>query len=421
MIFAPIVWIALATGLYMAWNIGANDVANAMGTSVGSGALTLRRAIIVAGVFEFAGAVLVGGNVTETIRKGIIDPVAFMPAGAFGADGPMILAIGMACALLAAAIWLQAATLFGLPVSTTHSIVGAVVGFGMIALGAEGVAWGKVAEIAASWVVSPLMGAVLAFFTFVIVRRLVLRQDDPVAATVRWAPYMVGVVGTLLALTFAYKGLKQVLPDPHPMTVVLASLGFGGVSAIAARMLVKAPEEDTSASPYVYVERIFGGLQIVTAALVAFAHGANDVANAIGPLAAVLGIAGAGFTDVPTANPVPTWVLAIGGAGIVIGLGTWGWRVIATIGKHITEITPTRGFAAEFGAAVTVLLASRMGLPISTTHTLVGAVVGVGLAQGIGALNLRTLRDIAMSWIATIPAAAALSALLFVTFRAILV
>lgn len=420
MIFAPIVWIAIATGLYMAWNIGANDVANAMGTSVGSGALTLRRAIIVAGVFEFGGAVLAGGNVTETIRKGIIDPFTFMPGGPFGADGPMILAIGMACALLAAAIWLQAATFFGLPVSTTHSIVGAVVGFGMISLGAEGVEWGKVAQIVASWGVSPLMGAVLAFFTFAIVRRLVLRQEDPVAATVRWAPYMVGVVATLLALTFAYKALKNVMPDPHPITVGLAAVGFGGLAAILAKALIKIPEEDTTQNPYVYVEKIFAGLQVVTAALVAFAHGANDVANAIGPLAAVLGIAGAGFTDVPTANPVPTWILAIGGAGIVIGLGTWGWRVIETIGKHITEITPTRGFAAEFGAAVTVLLASRMGLPISTTHTLVGAVVGVGLAQGIGALNLKTLRDIAMSWIATVPAAAALSAVLFVTFRAIL-
>lgn len=420
MIFAPIVWIALATGLYMAWNIGANDVANAMGTSVGSGALTLRRAIIVAAVFEFGGAVLVGGNVTETIRKGIIDPVAFMPGGAFGADGPMILAIGMACALLAAALWLQAATLFGLPVSTTHSIVGAVVGFGMIALGADGVAWDKVGQIVASWGVSPVMGAFLAFFTFVIVRRLVLRQEDPVAATVRWAPYMVGVVGTLLALTFVYKALKNVVPDPHPVTVALAALGIGGLSAVVARVVVKAPEGDTSENPYVYVEKIFAGLQIVTAALVAFAHGANDVANAIGPLAAVLGIAGAGFADVPTASPVPTWVLAVGGAGIVIGLGTWGWRVIATVGKHITEITPTRGFAAEFGAAVTVLVASRMGLPISTTHTLVGAVVGVGLAQGIGALNLRTLRDIVMSWIATVPAAGALSALLFLAFRAIL-
>lgn len=411
--------VALAAGFYMAWTIGANDVANAMGTSVGSGALTLRQAIVVAGIFEFGGAVLVGGHVTETVRKGIIDPTFFEVGGMFGSQGPAVLAIGMGGALLAAAVWLQVATVFGLPVSTTHSIVGAVVGFGLMALGVEGIDWVTLGQIVASWVVSPLLGGFLAFLTFVLVRRLVLEQEDPVGATVRIAPYLLWIVGTILALTFVFKALKNVVPDPHPVVTGLAAVGVGGLAAVVGRYFIRPPDETAVADPYRYVERVFGVLQIVTAAFVAFAHGANDVANAVGPLAAVWGIAEVDFSSVPTEIPVPRYLLAIGGVGIVIGLATWGYKVIATIGKHITEITPTRGFAAEFGAASTVLVASRLGLPVSTTHTLVGAVIGVGFAQGIGALNLRTIRNIVNSWIATVPAAALLSALFFVMLRAL--
>lgn len=413
-----VVAIALATGLYMAWNIGANDVANAMGTSVGSGALTLKQAILVAGVFEFAGAVLVGGHVTETIRKGILDPALFAVAGPFGTEGPLILALGMAAALLAAAIWLQGATMVGLPVSTTHSIVGAVVGFGVVAVGINGVDWNTVGSIVASWVVSPVLGGLLGFLTFLMVRRLVLRQDDPVEATLEVAPYLAGVVGFILALSFVYKALKNVVPDPHPVITILAALAMGGIAITLFRALVKPPKPGVE--PFVFVERVFGGLQIITAAFVAFAHGANDVANAVGPLAAVLGIAAVGFSSVPTEIPVPTWILAAGGLGIVVGLATWGYKVIATIGQHITEITPTRGFSAEFGAASTVLVASRLGLPVSTTHVLVGSVIGVGMAQGIGALNMKTVRDILYSWVATVPAAAILSGLIFLALRALI-
>lgn len=413
-----LVVLAIGTGFYMAWNIGANDVANAMGTSVGSGALTLKRAILVAGVFEFGGAVLVGGHVTETIRKGILDPLAYAPTGAFGADGPLLLALGMACALLAAALWLQASTAFGLPVSTTHSIVGAVVGFGLVSVGAGGVDWAKLGQIVASWVVSPVLGGVLGFLTFIVVRRLVLHRDDPIDATVKIAPYIVGVVASILALTFVYKALKNVLPDPHPTMVGLTVLGVGGVSILVARAVIRPAAVARTGNPFTYVESVFGSLQIVTAAFVAFAHGANDVANAVGPLAAVVGIASVGFREIPSAIPVPVWMLAAGGLGIVVGLATWGYRVIATIGQHITELTPTRGFSAEFGAACTVLVASRLGLPVSTTHVLVGAVIGVGFAHGLGALNLRTLRNIVGSWLATVPAAAAVSAGLFVMLRA---
>ncbi len=415
---ALIVGLALATGLYMAWNIGANDVANAMGTSVGSGALTLRRAVLVAAVFEFGGAVLVGSGVTETIRKGILDPALFAPTGPFGHQGPLVLALGMTGALLAAAVWLQISTLAGLPVSTTHSIVGAVVGFGVAAAGSSAVDWGKVVEIVASWIVSPLLGAVLGLLMFLLVRRLVLNRPSPVEATVRVAPWLVGAVGYTLSLTFVYQALNHVLPHPHPVMVQLSALGIGGLAILGARSTVRLPEIDPE-EPYVFVEGVFSGLQVVTAAFVAFAHGANDVANAVGPLAAVVGIGMAGFASVPAAIGVPRWLLALGGAGIVVGLATWGYKVIATVGKHITEITPTRGFSAEFATACTVLLASRLGLPVSTTHVLVGAVIGVGLAHGLGALNLRTIRNIVYSWVATVPAAAALGGGAFLALRAI--
>lgn len=415
-----LVLIAVATGLYMAWNIGANDVANAMGTSVGSGALTLKRAIIVAAVFEFSGAVLVGGSVSETIRKGILDPTMF-GAGTFGGNGPLILAIGMTAALLAAALWLQLATAFGLPVSTTHSIVGAVVGFGLVSVGASGVDWPALSKIVASWFVSPVLGGLLGFLTFMVVKRLVLDHADPIKATIAVAPWLVGVVGFILALTTVYKGLSKVLDDPNTITVMLASAGIGGICVITARLLINERRIPVGGDPAAYVEKVFAFLQIVTAGFVAFAHGANDVANAVGPLATVVSIAKAGFTEVPLSIPVPTWILAVGGLGIVIGLATWGYRVIETIGHHITELTPTRGFAAEFGAACTVLIASVLGLPVSTTHVLVGGVIGVGLAMGMAALNFRTLRNIVASWLATVPAAGVLSALIFLGLRAIFV
>ncbi len=415
-----IVLIAVGTGLYMAWNIGANDVANAMGTSVGSGALTLKRAVIIAGVFEFSGAVLVGGSVSETIRRGILDPTLY-GAGTFDGTGPLILVLGMTAALLSAAIWLQTATYFGLPVSTTHSIVGAVVGFGIASAGVASVDWPAVGKIVASWFVSPALGGLLGFLSFLAVKRLVLDQVDPVRATIAVAPYMVGVVAFILALTTVYKALGKVLPDPQTSTVLLASAGVGGVGVLFARAFINADRipPEVGGDPAAYAERVFSVLQIVTAAFVAFAHGANDVANAVGPLATVVEVARAGFETVPEAIPVPTWILAVGGLGIVVGLATWGYRVIETIGNHITELTPTRGFSAEFGAACTVLIASVLGLPVSTTHVLVGGVIGVGLVMGLRALNLKTLGNIAGSWIATVPIAALLCAGIFTGLRAI--
>ncbi|HEX6941038.1 MAG TPA: anion permease [Longimicrobiales bacterium] len=410
--------VALVAGLYMAWTIGANDVANAMGTSVGSGALTLTMAIVLAAVCEFAGSTLVGASVTSTISKGIVDTVLFDPAGPLGKDGPMLLALAMLSALLAAGLWLHLATHLGLPVSTTHAIVGAIVGVGLVTFGVDGVHWGTMVQIVASWFISPLLGGLLAFLTFGAIRRGILRNPDPVQATRRFSPYLVGVVVAIMTLSFIYKVLKNRMEAPPVALALLATVGAGAVAGVLAGALIRGTRP-SARDPYLYVERTFALLQIATACFVAFAHGANDVANAVGPLSAVVELYRSGFTGVSPAVDVPLWVLVLGGGGIVIGVATLGYKVIATIGREITEITPTRGFCAEFGAATTVLIASSLGLPISTTHTLVGGVIGVGFAQGIGALNLSMIRNIVNSWLATVPVAAAVAALLFTVARAI--
>jgi len=410
--------ITLVAGLYMAWTIGANDVANAMGTSVGSGALTLTAAIVVAGLFEFSGAVTVGASVTSTIQGGIIDVELFQPTGVFGADGPLILALGMLSALIAAAVWLHVATAYGLPVSTTHSIIGAVVGIGLVNLGWAGVQWGTMGRIVASWFISPVLGGLLGFITFVFIRRRILASGDPVAATLASGPYLVGLVTSVMVLSFIYKAAKNVISAPPVFSALAIAVPAGIVMGLVSGWIIRRRKRKDE-KPYVFVERIFAVLQITTACFVAFAHGANDVANAVGPLSAVVNLSNNAFEVVNARVPVPFWVLVLGGLGIVLGLATWGHRVIATIGKQITDMTPTRGFSAEFGAATTVLFASSLGLPVSTTHTLVGAVIGVGFAQGLGALNVRVIRNILGSWLATVPAAAAASALIFLLARTI--
>lgn len=555
---------ALVFGFYMAWNIGANDVANAMGTSVGSGALTLKWAIILAAVFEFGGAYFVGANVSETVRKGIFDPIqvtalevqdafdleappasdmvsalttlykgdaekiaalnekapeAVIEAQAFidrypdfrskyapaQETGSMNLAMGMIAALLAAGLWLQIASYFGWPVSTTHSIVGAVVGFGCVAVGFDAIHWvsddgkfGGVAKIAASWIVSPLLAGTIAYLLFNFVHRSVLNKPDPVGAAKRITPFIVFFVMLVLVGMTAFKGLKnyfkqaewihrypQIDPSADGNSFLLVMLGVAaGVGLIGAiiaavlvrrvnsfntsdrsrfesayvtrsldkarkhlrrvsetatgemqekadRLLAEVREMEKQAteqvdvagthSRYKQVEKIFAYLQIMSACFVAFAHGANDVANATGPLSAAVQSLREGA--VATKAAVPTWALLLGGAGIIFGLATWGWRVMATIGKKITELTPTRGFCAEMAAATTILIASLpfkwAAVPISTTHTLVGAVLGVGVARGIGAINLNTVRDIVASWVITIPAGAGLSISIYFILRAI--
>ena len=404
-------WIAGFLALYMAWAIGANDVANAMGTSVGSGALTVGGAIIVAAVFEFAGAFLAGGHVTDTVRKGMLD-LSMMTREQ--------LIYGMLGSLAAAGTLLVVATRFGLPISTTHSIVGAIVGFGAIAVGVDAVKWGKIAQIVLSWVTSPLLAGVIAFFIFQITRIKVLDRPDPVAQIRKLGPVFFFFVFFIIGLVTLFKGLKPLKLDLNLTQSLIGSVALGLIGAAIGAFFIRRVDvgEDDPKHRFSRVERIFVVLQILTACAIAFAHGSNDVANSIGPLAAIShAVQG---MDLGSKAPVEPWMLAIGGIGIVIGLATWGYRVMETIGKKITELTPSRGFAAELAAATTIVVASRLGIPISTTHTLVGAVLGVGLARGIGALDLRVVGKILASWVATLPLAAGLSIFFFYFFKGLL-
>jgi len=463
--------LVLIIGFYMAWNIGANDVSNAMGTSVGSGALTLARAVLLAAILEFAGAFFVGGTVSETMQKGLIDTELYLTQ-------PLVLIIGMCAALLGTSLWLQLASYFGWPVSTTHAIVGAILGFGALTGGFDAMKWGEIVSIAVSWVLSPALSALISYLIFNILQKKVLYAMNPLEASKRLLPLMSFIVFATFTLSLFFNGLKNLnlfLSFPKAMLIALA---VGAFASFITYFIVKRVPTPTSCalplashlpqnvislekamkhlrrvraatydethdkvcqildevkdlsqnlrkdmsydertSEYSAVEKMFVYLQILSACFVAFAHGANDVANAIGPVAAVLDTIKNGV--VSDTAVVPSWLLAFGGLGIVIGLATWGWRVIETIGKKITELTPTRGFCAEFGAATTILLASKLGLPISTTHCLVGAVLGVGMARGIRALNLNMLREIVLSWIVTIPASALMSILIYYVLRSI--
>ena len=408
---SPALWIAGFLALYMAWAIGANDVANAMGTSVGSGALTVWGAILVAGIFEFCGAFFAGGHVTDTVRKGMLDLSMI--------DRDQLI-YGMLASLAAAGTLLVGATRFGLPVSTTHSIVGAIVGFGAVAIGPDAVKWDKITHIVLSWLSSPLLSGVIAFFIFQITRSRVLDRPDPVAQIRKLGPVFFFFVFFIIGLVTLFKGLKPLNLDLNLGEALIGSIVLGfigmGLGIFLIRRVNLGPEDPKNR--FSRVERIFVVLQILTACAIAFAHGSNDVANSIGPLAAVAhAVQG---MDLGSKAPVEPWMLAIGGVGIIVGLGTWGYRVMETVGKRITELTPSRGFAAQLSAATTIVLASQMGIPISTTHTLVGAVLGVGLARGIGALDLRVVGKIIASWVATLPIAAALSIFFFYFFKGLL-
>ena len=462
---ALLVLFTLLGGFYMSWNIGANDVANAMGTSVGSKALTLKKAVFLAAILEFGGAFFIGSPVSQTIQHEIVDP-------SFFASQQTDFALGMLGALLATGLLLQAASYYGLPLSTTHAIVGAVVGFGLIAGGPESIKWIKIAEIGASWIFSPLLSAAVSYALFSLIQKRILYALNPLEATQKLAPYFFFACFFLISWSLLYGGLIQInlnlslstavsicssisvlgaffgslairrsLPQLSPATastfqpqqavslekalhhlqrVYLSNQNLNAHGKIATLVhgVRELCDEAKKSAPfshsktyYLGVEKSFILLQIMSACLVAFAHGANDVANAIGPMNAILTSLFGGT------SLIPSWLLAFGGAGIVLGLATWGWRVIETIGEKITELTPTRGFAAEFGAATTILLASKLGLPVSTTHALVGAVFGVGMARGLQALNLKTLKEIVASWIVTLPLCALLSMGVYLLLR----
>jgi PiT family inorganic phosphate transporter len=405
--------LAVVFGLFMAWGIGANDVANAMATSVGSKAITIKQAILIAAVFEFAGAVLAGGQVTSTIRKGIVD------VSDLGAT-PDILVLGMLAALLAAGTWLLIASNRGWPVSTTHSIVGSIVGFAIVGIGFDAVQWGKVGTIVMSWVTSPLLAAIFSFLIFRSVQKLILETDAPLDNAKKYVPFYIFFVGFIIAMVTIVKGLKHIGLEIKGMDAIYIATAVGVIVMLLGKYLIsrlKFEASDNIDFHYTNVEKIFSVLMLLTACAMAFAHGSNDVANAIGPLAAVASIVDSG--ELSQKSALPIWILFVGGIGIVLGLAMYGRKVIETVGTKITELTPSRGFCCEVSAATTVVIASGIGMPISTTHTLVGAVLGVGMARGISALNLGVIRSIFMSWVITLPIGAGLAIVFFFLLKGI--
>ena len=399
---------AIIIGFYMAWNIGANDVANSMACAVGSRALTIVGAVVLAGICNFCGAVLVGSHVTDTVRKGIIETQAFT-------QDPRMLAHGMLCALLAAAVWLNLASCFGMPVSTTHSIVGAIVGFGILEAGLGYVHWGKLGQIVASWFISPLAGGIIAFITFRLISHYILSAEEPSVAARKGVPVCVFIVFTTIILSIIYKGLKNLHLDLSAPSAIVLSI-MGGLSAAGlSKLLTKRNRNCNGELPLeqqlMQVEKTFAMLVVISSCTVAFAQGANDVANAIGPLAAVVEIVKT--NSIPGKVPVSIEILVLGGLGIAIGLATFGYRVMRLVGTKVTEITPSRGVAANLGGMMTVLACSKMGLPVSTTHTMVGAILGVGLARGITAINRKVVKSIFTSWLGTVPVAAGLTVLFY--------
>ncbi len=403
--------VAAIFGLLMAIGIGANDVANAMGTSVGSKALTVKQAIIIAMIFEFAGAYLAGGEVTDTIRQGVIDTTLF-------ADQPDLLVYGMMSSLLAAGTWLLVASYMGWPVSTTHSIIGAIIGFATISVGADAVDWSSVQGIVGSWVITPFISGLLAYAIFVSAQKLIFDTETPLINAKRFVPVYMFITTMVIALVTIKKGLKHVGLHLTNNEAWICSILVSGIVMVIGYLYIYKKFADTEENHgFSNVERIFSVLMVITACAMAFAHGSNDVANAIGPLAAVVSTVES-LGNVASKSAIAWWILPLGGIGIVIGLATLGHKVMATVGTGITELTPSRGFAAQLATASTVVLASGTGLPISTTQTLVGAVLGVGFARGIAALNLGVVRNIVASWIVTLPAGALLAVIFFYAIQA---
>ena len=403
-----ILLIAGFIGFFMAFGIGANDVANSMGTSVGSRAITIKQAIIIAAIFEFLGAFLAGGEVTSTIRKGIVDPELYV-------DETNIFVIGMLSALLAGGTWLYVASLRGWPVSTTHTIVGSIVGFVLITKGVDAVSWGKVGNIAMSWVTSPLFSGTLAFGLYISAKKLILDRSNPGEAAIRYIPFYSFLVAVVISLVTARKGLKHVGVEFTDNEVYLFIAIFSSLVGLATAFFLRTNKEQIMREGG--IEFAFGILMVVSASAMAFAHGSNDVANAIGPLAAIVSVVDTG--EIGSKAAISPWVLFIGAIGIVFGLATLGSRVITTVGRKITALTPSLGFSAEMATASTVVAASYLGFPISTTHTLVGGVIGVGLAKGAEHLDFSSIKRIIASWLVTIPAGAAFTVLFYVLLRII--
>lgn len=396
--------LAVIFGFLMAFGVGANDVANAMGTSVGSRAITIKQAIIIAVIFEFAGAWLAGGEVTSTIRKGIVDVAVFNKY-------PELLVYGMLASLLSAGVWLVIATFFGWPVSTTHAIVGAIVGFATVSLGFEAVQWDKIATISMSWIISPLMSGLLGFLLFKSIQKGIFNAKSPFVNAKKYLPIYAFLVGFIIAMVTLNKGLKHLGLDLSYVLSAFLSILIGIATGALASYLTRFIDASKEHNDFWNVEKTFSLLMVFTACAMAFAHGSNDVANAVGPLAAVADVLQNG--KVSEKALMPSWILLLGGIGIVTGLALYGHKVIATVGTNVTELTPSRGFAATLATAAIVVFASGTGMPISTTHTLVGAILGVGIARGLTAINLKVIYKIITSWIITLPIGALFSIIFF--------
>ncbi len=412
---------------YVAWNLGANDVANAMGTSVGSKAVTLRQALIIAGVLEFTGAVLFGHGVTETLATEIVNPALF-------ATAPQLLLTGMVSVLLACGLWLQIATARGLPVSSSHAVVGAIAGFSWAGVGVGAIDWSSIGTITLAWIVTPLVSGTIAALFYSLVKRLILDQSDPLGQLDEWIPWLssalLGVFGVIVLPTLSqpvYAFLRERLAitiPAHDVPLVIGAIAAVGLTLASWRQLKDTEEnlkfkiENPKSSISSPVERQLARFQLLSACFVAFAHGSNDVGNAIAPLAAIAYINRTGSVPL-NGLTIPIWILVLGGAGIVTGLAVWGKKVIATIGEGIIPLQPSGGFCAELATATTILLASRLGLPVSTSHALVGGVVGIGLVQNIKSIQFKTVQGIAGAWLITIPISAGLGASVFTVARLI--
>ncbi|WP_420067992.1 inorganic phosphate transporter [Actinobacillus pleuropneumoniae] len=394
-------------GFFMAFGIGANDVSNAMGTSVGSGTITARQAIVIAMVFEFAGAYLAGGEVTETIKSGIIDI-------SFFADKPDILVLGMMSALFAAGFWLLVASKMGWPVSTTHAIIGAIIGFGCLTVGSEAVQWKQLGGIVGSWFITPVIAGFVAYWIFISTQKLIFDTDEPMKNAQKYGPLYMALTAFILSIVTMTKGLKHVGLHLTTTETVLISSAIAAVAVVTCYFYFRSEAFAKRAQGAAFggVEKVFSILMLLTACSMAFAHGSNDVANAVGPLSAVVSIVHSGGV-VEGKAALASWILPLGAAGIAAGMLIMGYKVMGPMGTGITDLTPSRGFSAEFACATTVVIASGTGLPISTTQTIVGAILGVGFARGIAALNLGIIRNIVASWVVTLPAGAIIAIVIY--------
>ncbi|PJG83317.1 inorganic phosphate transporter [Caviibacterium pharyngocola] len=410
-----LVIITAAFGFFMAFGVGANDVSNAMGTSVGSGTITAKQAIIIAMIFESAGAYLAGGEVTETIKSGVINTIEY-------AATPEVLALGMMAALFSSGLWLLLASKMGWPVSTTHTIIGAIIGFACVTVGPHSVDWGSIRNIVGSWFITPVIAGILAYVIFFSTQKLIFDTEKPLRNAQKYGPYYMGVTIFILCVVTLTKGLKHVGLHLSGTETTVISVGISAISIVTSYFYFRSKKfrQTVRSGTFGAVEKVFSILMLLTACAMAFAHGSNDVANAIGPVSAVVSIVD-NQGQIVANSPLAWWILPLGALGIALGLIIMGYKVMATIGTGITDLTPSRGFAAQFATATTVVLASGTGLPISTTQTLVGAILGIGFARGIAALNLTVIRNIVASWVVTLPAGALFSIIIYYILHAIFI